>query len=403
MDIPSASNIQAPLPDVLPALPKSWSALTWRQLCDCWTCKVRYGGNADVARAAALLALTFGSRFKVQGSRVDDKTGEPVYYLKPATCNLQPETRNLKPATCNLKPETYAITPRELAHMAKQAMPWFDYPYGDSGKEAVKDDNGKVIEEAVAPVRGYVSDMRDALILPSDYVAVSGFKIQVSGEGGSRWRSYLKLETWNLKPAKHFALPQLACNNLTWQQYRSLQAIEPQLFKEGNTEDETLDLWAQFLAHCLVPRSLALLDTNGGSIRFRPHWEYTYDSVRAEGLVAWWRKKLAASSSRHNDITVSRQDTAVILFHICFQAYQTALSYYAQVFPLLFNGGGKSDPMQDALKGETQTLNAVMKYQGYTKPEDVYAENLPIILSTLNTMAEEAKQIEQMNARIKRK
>jgi hypothetical protein len=91
------------------------------------------------------------------------------------------------------------------------------------------------------------------------------------------------------------------------------------------------------------------------------------------------------------------------LFHILFQVYQTALNYYAKVFPLLFNGGGKEDPLQDALTGETKTLNAVMKYQGYTKPEDVYAENLPVILSTLNTMAEEAKQIEQMNAKMKRR
>jgi len=364
-----------------PTLPKSWSDLTWQQLQDCWQVKQRYGDNPDVARAAAVLTLTLGPRFKVQGSRVDDRTGEPVYYL-------QLETRNQKP-------ETYVITPRELAHMAKQALPWFDYPYGDPGKEAVKDEKGNVIEEAVAPVRGYVSNMRDALILPSDYVAVSGFRFQVSGEGGSRWRSYLKLETWTLKPAKRFALPRFACNNLTWQQYRSLQAIAPQLFKEDNTEDETLDLWAQFLAHCLVPRSLALLDTSGGSIRFRPHWEYTYDSVRAEGLVAWWKKKLAASSSR--------QDTAATLFHICFQAYQTALTYYAQAYPLLFNGSDKGDQMKDALQGEVGTINTIMKYAGYSEQQQVYDSNLPFVLDILNTMAKEAKEIEKMNAKINRK
>ena len=282
------------------------------------------------------------------------------------------------------------ITPRELAHMAKQALPWFDYPYGDPGKEAVKDEKGNVIEEAVAPVRGYVSNMRDALILQEEEVIVSGFRFQVPGEGGSRWRSYLKLETWKLKPAKHFALPQLACNNLTWQQYRSLQAIAPHLFKEGNTEDETLDLWAQFLAHCLVPRSLALLDTSGGSIRFRPHWEYTYDSVRAEGLVAWWRRRMG-------------QPQVPILFHICFQAYQTALTYYAQAYPLLFNGSDKGDQMKDALQGEVGTINTIMKYAGYSEQQQVYDSNLPFVLDILNTMAKEAKEIEKMNAKIKRK
>ena len=360
-----------------PTLPASWSDLTWQQLQDCWQIKQRYGGNPDVARAAAVLTLTFGSRFKVlgqakrqsraQGSRVDDRTGEPVYYLTDGEGNV------------------FATTPRQLAWMAKEALPWFDYPYGDPGKEAVKDEKGNVIEEAVAPVRGYVSNMRDALILQEEEVTlVNGSKLMVKG-GKKPLISYLLPLT-----SKHFALPQLACNNLTWQQYRSLQAIAPQLFKEGNTEDETLDLWAQFLAHCLVPRSLALLDTNGGSIRFRPHWEYTYDAMRAEGMVSWWRRRMG-------------QPQVPILFHICFQAYQTALTYYAQAYPLLFNGSDKGDKMRDALQGEVGTINTIMKYAGYSEQQQVYDSNLPFVLDILNTMAKEAKEIEKMNAKIKRK
>ena len=49
------------------------------------------------------------------------------------------------------------------------------------------------------------------------------------------------------------------------------------------------------------------------------------------------------------------------------------------------------------------TLNAVMKYQGYSDPQQVYDANLPIILDTLNTMAKEAKEIEKMNSKIKKK
>ena len=42
---------------VLKAPPRSWSGLTWRQLTGCWQEKMRYGGNADVARVTALLSL----------------------------------------------------------------------------------------------------------------------------------------------------------------------------------------------------------------------------------------------------------------------------------------------------------------------------------------------------------
>ena len=189
-----------------------------------------------------------------------------------------------------------------------------------------------------------------------------------------------------------FALPQVACNNLTWQQYRSLQAIAPQLFAEGIGEREALGLQAQFLAHILTPRSLALLDTAGGSIRLRPHYEYRYNAEQAEGLARWWERQLTRENGR-----------LAVLFHICFLAYQTALSYYAASYPLLFSDSGKTDPLRDALTGEVGTINTIMKYAGYAEQQQVYDSNLPFVLDILNTMTKEAKEIEKMNSKIKRK
>lgn len=325
----------------LPKIPGSWSELSWQQLTVCWQVKQRFGGNADVARAAALLQL-LGLKVERRKAPVYDlRTGESLYTV------------------CDRDGLYWRVTPRELSGMAKSAMPWFDYPYGDPGEPAVKDDKGKVTKEARDPVRGYVSGMRDALILPRDTMKVG---------------------------RKVFALPQVACNNLTWQQYRSLQAIAPQLFSEGVSDDRAAELQAQFLAHCLVPRSLALLDTSNGSIRFRPHYEFVYNATHAEGLVRFWRK--------HEDGT---------LFHICFQSYQTALTYYAATYPLLFSGDDKKDAMRDALSGEVGTINTIMKYAGYAEQQQVYDSNLPFVLDILNTMTKEAKEIERMNSRIKKK
>lgn len=367
--------------DVLQPISKSWSELTWQQLCQAWSVKQRYGGNADVARAAALLALTVGSKFatsfsrsardtfgiQVSGFKYDEQTGEKIYLLRP---------------------EAHTVTARELAYYAKQTLMWFDYPYGDPGDEEEKDDKGKVIKERREPVRGYVGPMHDALALPCDYVSVSGFKVQVSSNAK---RSFLKPKAWNLKPVKHFALPQVACNNLTWQQYRSLQAIVPQLFNDDISDEQAVQLQAQFLSHCLVPRSFALMDSSGKSIKIRPHWVYEYDTERAEHLVVWWKKRLKPETS------------VSILFHICFQVYQTAVGYYSQVFPLLFSESGNSESLQDALTGEVNTINSIMKYQGYTDPQQVYDTNLPIILGVLNNMTKEAKEIEKMNAKMKKK
>ena len=90
------------------------------------------------------------------------------------------------------------------------------------------------------------------------------------------------------------------------------------------------------------------------------------------------------------------------LFHICLQCYQTALSYYAVTFPELF-GGGSGEVMNDALKGQTGTINAVMKYAGYDSQKQVYDFELPFVLDILNTMTAEARQIKEMNAKMKRR
>ena len=190
----------------------------------------------------------------------------------------------------------------------------------------------------------------------------------------------------------------MACNNITWQQYRSLQAIAPQLFTEGITDEQAVDLQAQFLAHCLVPAR----PSEPTADQFRPRHIYRYDAERAEQTVPFWREQLAKEAKENNSSLFTLHSSLSILFHICFQCYQTALIYYEKAYPLLF-AGGKNDTMRDALQGEVGTVNTVMKYAGYAEQQQVYDSNLPFVLDILNTMTKEAKEIEKMNAKIKKK
>ena len=144
------------------------------------------------------------------------------------------------------------------------------------------------------------------------------------------------------------------------------------------------------MAHCVVPRSRSLLDSNGKTIKIRPHYVYEYDADQAEGQVKYWQKRL-------------EKEDAIILFHICFQVYQTALSYYAKSYPALFDDSGKKDPLRDALTGEVGTINTIMKYAGYAEQQQVYDSNLPFVLDILNTMTKEAQEIKRMNSKIKNK
>lgn len=338
-------------------LPSSWSSLSWQQLCRVWMVKQRYGGQPDVAICAALLDLCGLNVVERKGNNA--LTGEDIYMLR------------------DKEGKQWTVTPRQLAYDAQKAMPWFHFPYGDPGQEEKKDDKGNIIQEYRDAHIGYVGQLRDALILSEETVNVKGSKVSVDGKG-KRWRV--------------FALPQVACNNLTWQQYRALQAITPQLWKEDISDNDALNLQAQFLAHILVPRSLALLDQSGDTIRLRPHYTFKYNDEQSDRLVGYWEKRLHTGSI---EITT--------LFHICHQVWQTALGYYAKAYPMLFDGGEKHGPMRDALQGEVGTVNTIMKYAGYSEQQQVYDSNLPFVLDILNTMTKEAKEIERMNSKIKKK
>ena len=351
--IPEKTDVLTP--HEFPALPKSWSELSWQQLCDVWSIKQRYGENADAERVSVLLSFLGLKPCNENTVGTDMMTGEKIYMFRTDD------------GRC------YTARPRELAYYAKKALPWVDYPYGDPGEKEQLDDKGHVIKERREAVVGYVSPMRDAMILPVEYAKVYG---------------------------RYFSLPQMACNNLTWQQYRALQSITPQLFTEGIGVDQAVTLQSQFLANILVPRTLAMVDSSGGSIRFRPHYEYRYSAVQADGLSKWFEKKMRKEIRRRKRGLSGISLTT--LFHISFQTYQTALTYYSVVYPLLFADSGKVDQLRDALTGEVGTINTIMKYAGYAEQQQVYDSNLPFVFDILNTMTKEAKEIEKMNSKIKK-
>ena len=231
--------------------------------------------------------------------------------------------------------------------------------------------------------------MNDAMILPISEVIVRGCKVFPPDS-----RLWL---------GRHFALPQVACMNISWQQYRALQNIVPGIFDSEASDIQRVELQSQFLAHMLVPRSLSLLNNSNNTIKVMPHYEYVYNADRAEALVGYWRrafrKENARIGRRYSNIC---QYGVNVLFHICFQAFQTALVYYNNIYPDLFShkqGGA----YRDALAGEASTINSIMKYASYTDQQSVYDSNLPFVLDILNTMVKEAKEIEKMNAKIKRK
>lgn len=200
---------------------------------------------------------------------------------------------------------------------------------------------------------------------------------------------------------RKYKAPDAQMMNLTYEQYGNAQRylmafwnasrLVDSLRKNGasteallNAESQALGFRAGFLAHMYVPGSWRIFDQRGGMTRFKPSRVYSYSSDEAE---------------RHVD---AFRTAPSWLFDVTYQLFQSSLALYKKDFEHLFkeyeDENGKS-----ALVMEIDTVNAVMKYAGYTDQQVVYDSNVGFIFGFLNSMSHEAKQIEEMNNKMKMK
>lgn len=204
---------------------------------------------------------------------------------------------------------------------------------------------------------------------------------------------YIRLE------GRKYKTPDALMMNLTYEQYNNAQRyliayweasrIVESLRKNGATiealrsaENQALGYRAGFLAHMYVQGSWRILDQRGNMTRLSPRRVYAYGSEDAERQVKRFR-------------TAPRW-----LFDVTYQFFQSSLGVYKKDFEFLFreyeDSQGKS-----ALVMEIDTINAIQKYAGYNDQQAVYDSNVGFIFGFLNSMSHEAKQIEDMNNKLK--
>ena len=189
--------------------------------------------------------------------------------------------------------------------------------------------------------------------------------------------------------------------NLTYEQYGNAQRcliaywetsrMVESLKKNGATleavkhaQEEALQARAGFLAHMYVEPGWQLLDQRNQMTRISIKRVYNYCSVAAEERVEVFK---SAPSW---------------LFAVTYQLFQSCQAQYKKDFPFLFKEYSDTDG-KSALVMEVGTINAVQKYAGFTNAQSVYDQNSMFIFKFLDSMAEEAKQIEDMNRKMKLK
>ena len=128
-----------------------------------------------------------------------------------------------------------------------------------------------------------------------------------------------------------------------------------------------------FLAHvCCYPR-FEFMERSDTGLRFRSHLVYEYKPRVAESFA-------------------SRLDGVDdVVFYLVLQHVQSCLRYYSRALPSLFSSAGARH-QKDVLMADLATVNAVMKYSGYTSQQSVYDTNAILVFDILNTMAKEAEE-----------
>lgn len=88
------------------------------------------------------------------------------------------------------------------------------------------------------------------------------------------------------------------------------------------------------------------------------------------------------------------------VFEVMQQFLQSCLSEYRNKFPDLFttHKGGED---KDFIVLEADKMNAIKKHGGFPNYQDIYNSNAFFIFGELNNMCQEAKQIEEMNRKMK--
>ena len=200
---------------------------------------------------------------------------------------------------------------------------------------------------------------------------------------------------WTWVCGRRYKAPEFRMSSVTYEQYGNAQRylsaywdcqnLCETLLKNGATRkavrharSQALDARAGFLAHLYIAPSFQLTDSRHEGTRLSLQRVYHYDSERAERN----KRRMRMASSYLFDLTV--------------WYFQSCLKEYSEELPLLFKEH-KGPDGKSAMFMEIGTINAVLKYAGYTSQQDVYDTNAIFVFDILNSMAQEAEEIERIN------
>lgn len=208
--------------------------------------------------------------------------------------------------------------------------------------------------------------------------------------------------TYIRRKGKKFKSPETLMVNVTYEQYGNAQRFlveywelmqqAEELISEKDKCKELKEVYAKadkskahFLSTMLCPPSIQtyVTDESGTYKSNREVWIYNANQADENAYLFKGKK-------------------CNVLFEIMVQYVQSCLGYYKEAFPDLFTSH-KGNNNKDFLVMEADNINGIKKYAGFRNYQDIYNSNMFFIFGVMNNMCKEAKEIEEMNKKMRRK
>lgn len=376
-----------------PKIPSSWNECSWEQLVEIYRLMGEYSDQRSVRNLHIWLFLTKLVFAEGEGEIADD--GEVTYYLKKAPLSSPQGGKN---------PIRNILSP-------------LGEPEGAEEFFAVKADdlslylNGSHLTEEERKVAGKNASRLERM-------GALDWVDEMVGKGGQGGLTQLPIDTITIGK-KQWRLPSALITSITYEQYTNAQQLqqavwsltdnlkqeqqrimeELQAGQSGtlNASPESPEERSDQVSPDDIQQRLAELEPMAQELQRYRAQLLSHLLIQAEKGAEY----KSEDAEERVDFFVKHIDEHPYLLDILIQHLQSCLGVYKTQFPDLFSGDGKgSDTIP--MVSEVNTINAIMKWQGYQEQQKVFDSNAIFIFSILNSMTKEAKAIEEANAKMKR-
>lgn len=359
-----------------PKIPSSWNECSWEQLVEIYRLMGEYCDQRSVRNLHIWLFLTKLVFAEGEGEIADD--GEVTYWLKQAAPSN----------THKGEEEFFAVKADDLSLYL----------------------NGSHLDKSL-PLGGAGGGFADKVEIPGALDWVD----KMVGKDGQGGLTQLPIDTITIGK-KQWRLPSALITSITYEQYTNAQQLqqavwgltdnikqEQQLIMEeiktsNSTNDTNNDLGSHgSMFEETIQRRLTELEPMAHELQRYRAQLISHLLIPAEKGAEY----KSDDAEERTDFFLQHIDEHPYLLDILIQHLQSCLGVYKTQFPDLFSGDGSgSDTIP--MVNEVNTINAIMKWQGYQEQQKVFDSNAIFIFSILNSMTKEAKAIEEANAKMKR-